>query len=45
MEAIMQWGMSLIYTIQQVHGPVLDSIFRIITFLGTGRDSTYFSYP
>jgi membrane-associated phospholipid phosphatase len=37
MEAIMQWGMSLIYTIQQVHGPVLDSIFRIITFLGTER--------
>ncbi len=34
MEAIWQWGINLIMTIQQVHGPVPDSIFRGITFLG-----------
>jgi membrane-associated phospholipid phosphatase len=34
MEAIWQWGINLIITIQQVHGPVLDNIFRIITFGG-----------
>ena len=37
MESLLQWGIDLIITIQQVHGPVLDSIFRIITFLGTER--------
>ena len=34
MEAIWQWGINLIMAIQQVHGPVLDSIFRGITFPG-----------
>ena len=34
MEAIWQWGINLIMAIQQVHGPVPDSIFRGITFLG-----------
>lgn len=37
MEAILQWGIGFISIVQQVHGPVLDSIFRIITFLGTER--------
>jgi membrane-associated phospholipid phosphatase len=37
MESLLQWGIDLIIAIQQVHGPVLDSIFRIITFLGTER--------
>jgi membrane-associated phospholipid phosphatase len=34
MEAIWQWGINLIIAIQQVHGPVLDNIFRVITFAG-----------
>ena len=34
MESILQWGIDLIIAIQQVHGPVLDNIFRAITFLG-----------
>lgn len=34
MEAIWQWGINLIIAIQQVHGPVLDIIFRAITFAG-----------
>ncbi len=34
MEAILQWGLGVIITIQQVHGPVQDSIFRAITLLG-----------
>jgi membrane-associated phospholipid phosphatase len=34
MEAIWLWGINLIIAIQQVHGPVLDNIFRIITFGG-----------
>ena len=34
MEAIWQWGINLIIVIQQVHGPLLDSIFRAITFMG-----------
>ncbi|MFC1893785.1 phosphatase PAP2 family protein [Chloroflexota bacterium] len=37
MEALLQWGIDLIVAIQQFHGPVMDSIFRIITFLGTER--------
>ena len=37
MEAILQWGIGFINIVQQIHGPVLDSIFRIITFLGTER--------
>jgi len=34
MEAIWQWGIDLIHTIQLVHGPTLDAIFKTITFLG-----------
>jgi membrane-associated phospholipid phosphatase len=34
MEAVWQWGISLIIVIQQVHGPVLDSLFSAITLLG-----------
>lgn len=34
MESILQWGIDLIISIQQIHGPVLDSIFRAITFMG-----------
>jgi len=34
METILQWGVDLIITIQQIHGPALDSIFRAITFMG-----------
>ena len=34
MEALLQWGLDLILAIQQVHGPVLDGIFRAITFMG-----------
>jgi membrane-associated phospholipid phosphatase len=34
MEPLLQWGMGLIVTIQEVHGPVLDNIFRVITFMG-----------
>src|SRR4030042_2683100 len=37
MEAILQWGIGFINIVQQIHGPVLDSIFRIITFLGTEK--------
>ncbi len=34
MEGIWQWGLELIGTIQMVRGPALDSIFKIITFMG-----------
>jgi len=34
MEAIWQWGLDLIRTIQLVHGPALDTILKAITFLG-----------
>ena len=34
MEAIWQWGLELIRTIQLVHGPALDAIFKAITILG-----------
>ena len=34
MEALLEWGIHLIVVIQQIHGPVLDSIFRAITFMG-----------
>jgi membrane-associated phospholipid phosphatase len=34
MEALLQWGLDLILAIQQIHGPVLDGIFRAITFMG-----------
>jgi membrane-associated phospholipid phosphatase len=34
MEAIWQWGLDLIRTIQLVHGPALDAVFKAITFMG-----------
>lgn len=34
MEAAWQWGLDLIRTIQLVHGPTLDAIFKAITFMG-----------
>ncbi|MBU0704777.1 MAG: phosphatase PAP2 family protein [Chloroflexi bacterium] len=34
MDAIWQWGIDLIHTIQLVHGPALDGVFKTITFLG-----------
>nr|HID13322.1 phosphatase PAP2 family protein [Anaerolineae bacterium] len=34
MEAIWQWGLDVIRTIQLVHGPTLDTIFKAITFMG-----------
>jgi membrane-associated phospholipid phosphatase len=34
MEPIWQWGLDLIRTIQSVHGPVLDAIFKAITLIG-----------
>ena len=37
METILQWGIGFINIVQQIHGPVLDSFFRIITCLGTER--------
>src|SRR4030042_866321 len=36
MEAIWQWGLDVIHTVQSVHGPVLGTIFKAITFLGEG---------
>lgn len=39
MEAIWQWGINLIIAIQLVHGPLLDNIFRGITF--TGEEQFY----
>jgi membrane-associated phospholipid phosphatase len=34
MEAIWQWGLELIRAVQSVHGPVLDTMFKAITFMG-----------
>jgi len=34
METIWQWGLDFIRTVQLVHGPVLDAIFKAITFMG-----------
>lgn len=34
MEPLQQWGVDLVITIQQIHGPLLDGIFRAITFMG-----------
>ncbi|MFC1995363.1 phosphatase PAP2 family protein [Chloroflexota bacterium] len=34
MDYLLQWGIDLIIAIQQVHGPVLDSVFRAITSVG-----------
>jgi len=34
MQPIWQWGLDLIRTIQLIHGPTLDAIFKAITFMG-----------
>jgi len=34
METIWQWGLDLIRTVQLVHGPALDAVFKPITFMG-----------
>ena len=34
METVWQWGIDTIHTIQLIHGPVLDAIFKAITFIG-----------
>ncbi|MBN1812719.1 MAG: phosphatase PAP2 family protein [Anaerolineae bacterium] len=34
MEAVWQWGLDFIRAVQSVHGPVLDTIFKAITFMG-----------
>jgi membrane-associated phospholipid phosphatase len=34
MEAIWQWGLEFIRTVQLVHGPALDAVFKGITFMG-----------
>ena len=34
MDAIWQWGIDLIQTIQLAHGPALDAVFKAITSLG-----------
>jgi len=39
METLWQWGLDLIITIQQIHGPFLDSVFRVITSMG---DESFF---
>jgi len=44
MEALLEWGIDLIVAIQQIHGPVLDSIFRAITFMG-GEEFYLFLLP
>lgn len=44
MEVLLPWGIDLIVAIQQIHEPVLDSIFRTITFIG-GEESYLFLLP
>lgn len=34
MAGIWEWGLEVIRTIQTIHGPVLDGVFRAITFMG-----------
>jgi membrane-associated phospholipid phosphatase len=34
MEGIWEWGLDVIRAIQTIHGPVLDEVFRAITFMG-----------
>lgn len=34
MEAIWQWGLEIIRTVQQIHGPALDAFFKAVTFMG-----------
>jgi membrane-associated phospholipid phosphatase len=42
MEAIWQWGLDFIRTVQQVHGPALDAIFKALTFMGEKEFSLIF---
>jgi membrane-associated phospholipid phosphatase len=42
MEAIWQWGLDFIRTIQQVHRPALDAIFKALTFMGEKEFSLIF---
>ncbi len=42
METIWQWGVEFIRTIQQVHGPALDAIFKAFTFMGEKEFSLIF---
>lgn len=44
MEAILLWGVDFIVTIQQIHGPMLDAIFRGVTYLG-GEEFYLFLLP
>jgi membrane-associated phospholipid phosphatase len=44
MEVLLPWGIDLIVAIQQIHGPVLDGIFRTITFIG-GEEFYLFLLP
>jgi len=34
MDAIWEWGLEVIRTIQQIHGPALDAFFKGVTFMG-----------
>ena len=34
MDAVWQWGLDFIRTVQLIHGPVLDAFFKAVTFLG-----------
>jgi membrane-associated phospholipid phosphatase len=34
MEPVFQWGLDFITAVQQLHGPVLDTFFKAITFMG-----------
>jgi membrane-associated phospholipid phosphatase len=34
MEGIWEWGLDLIRAVQSVHGPLLDAVFKGITFIG-----------
>ena len=34
MDSVLQWGVDLIFAIQQIRSPLLDGVFRAITFLG-----------
>ena len=37
MDWVLEFGANVVVAVQQVHGPVLDTIFRAITFLGDER--------
>ena len=36
MEAVLQWGLEVIWAIQQIQSPLLNTVFLIITSLGSG---------